>query len=205
MRRFAIRLVIVLVLLLAVSQFVIPPLVARHTEKQLTAGGGTADVHVSGFPAFMLLFGHGHSLNVSADRLSVPLDGSQQDAFNRLDGFAHVAIHITNSTAGPVTIANLRIQRIGSHLYGVSILGRSAPGDVARYAGGALGGSLGAAIGGLAASALGNLDHPLPFDAHLGIDTTGGVPRARDAVGTVAGLPAGPLAQIVANALLTAI
>jgi hypothetical protein len=62
---------------------------------------------------------------------------------------------------------------------------------------------LGQALAGLATSALGGFDRAIPFNATMQIDTSSGTPQARNVDGSVAGLPAGPLAQVVANALLS--
>src|SRR5690348_4650592 len=123
MRRIAIRLIIVLVVLLVAAQFAIPPLVANHVEKQLTEHGGTAQVDVSAFPAPVLLFQRGGKLHVHAARLSVDLDRDQSDVFKKLDDFSDVVISITDSRAGPFSISEFAIERTGNRLYDVAISG----------------------------------------------------------------------------------
>lgn len=202
MRRWAIRLGIVLLALLVASQFAIPPLVARHVRQQLTTGGGTAHVHVSAFPALRLLFGDGQTLRISASRLSVDLDQNRQDVFKRLDGFAHVDVAISDSRAGPFTIGAFRLQRESAHSYALGLSGDAVAGDVARYAGARVAGAFGQALADLAASAIGGFQRPVPFTATMQIQTGAGNPTATDVNGDVAGFPAGPLAQVVANAFL---
>ena len=203
MQRFALRLAIVIVALLVASQFAIPPLVSRQVAKDLTAHGGHADVHVSAFPALRLLFRHGKTLTIDAQRLSVDLGRDQQDVFRQLDNFSNVKILIKDSRAGPFTISDFGIKRIGSHDYELGVIGHGAAGDIARYAGDQLAGSFGQALAGLAAASLGAFARDIPFDATMGIDTSTSPPTAHDVTGDVAGLPAGPLAQVVANALLS--
>lgn len=204
MQRWAIRLGILVAVLLVASQFVIPPLAAHEAAGRLTAHGGQADVSLSAFPAIRLLFGHGRRLEVHASGVSVDLKPGQEDIFRRLDDFEQVEIAITSSRAGPFTIASFRIHKIGDRSYLVGVRGDANAGDVARYAGSQLGGGFGAALAGLAASALGNLDRMVPFDARMQILTQpGATPSAQNVVGQIGGLPAGPLAQIVANALLS--
>jgi hypothetical protein len=81
--------------------------------------------------------------------------------------------------------------------------GDATAGDVARYAGSRLGGGFGQALAGLAASALGGFDQRVPFDARMDVVTGTGTPRAQNVRGAIAGLPAGALTEVVANALLS--
>jgi hypothetical protein len=203
MRRFAIRLGIPVLVLLVASQLLVPPYSEHRIQKRLTEHGGHADVNMSAFPAVRLLFGHGGKLDVTADGLSVDLTPGQEDVFKQLDGFSDVNVDIRASRAGPFTIRDFEVQRSADHLYEVAVQGDGTAGDVARYAGSRLGGGFGQALAGLAASALGGFDQPVPFDAHMRIATANGGPIAQNVTGSVAGLPAGPLAQIVANALLS--
>lgn len=202
MRRLAIRLGLALIVVLLVSQFAIPPFVAGRVKGELTKHGGQASVDVRAFPAARLLLGGGGDLKIDARGLSVDLEPGQKDVFKQLDSFAHVDIQITGSRAGPFGISDFRVRRMGPRSYAVGVAGYGTAGDVARYAGARLGGGFGEALAGLAASALGDFTRAIPFDARMRIDTSNGSPTARDVVGNVAGLPAGPLAQVVANALL---
>jgi hypothetical protein len=102
-------------------------------------------------------------------------------------------------------VSRFHVKKTGQHEFAVTVSGDGTAGDVARYAGSRLGGSFGQALAGLATSALGGFDRPIPFDAAMQIDTSGDTPTARNVEGQVAGLPAGALAQVVANALLSGI
>jgi hypothetical protein len=201
MRRFAIRLGIPLLVLLVASQFVVPPYAEHRIEKRLTDHGGHANVDLSAFPALGLLFGTGGDLKLTASNLSVDL-ANQRDVFKQLDDFSSVNIDVQASRAGPFIVRDFRVERTGDHIYDVAVTGDGTAGDVARYAGARLGGGFGQALAGLAASALGGFDRPIPFDARMQVATTSRAPTARNVQGSVAGLPAGPLAQVVANALL---
>jgi hypothetical protein len=149
------------------------------------------------------VFGGGDKLGVTARGLSVDLQQNQQDVFKQLDDFSHVNITVLDSRAGPFTIRSFRVQSTGDKTYDMAIAGDGTAGDVARYAGSRLGGSFGQALAGLAATALGGFSQPVPFDARMQISTQNGAPEASNVNGAVAGLPAGPLAQVVANALLS--
>lgn len=205
MRRFAIRLGGLLLALLVVSQFAIPPYLEHRAANRLTDHGGSADVQMSSIPALRLLFGHGDGLRVSARGLSVDLEPGQADVFKQLDDFDDVTVAVTDSRAGPFRIGSFGIRRSADHTYAMTVTGDGTAGDVARYAGGRLGGGFGQALAGLAAGALGDAGRPIPFDATMQVQTGAGTPEATDVTGEVAGLPAGPLAQIVANALLSAL
>jgi hypothetical protein len=202
MRRFAIRLGIPLLLLLVALQLAVPPFAEHRVASRLTTHGGKANVDLSAFPAFLLLFGDGHKLHLTASGLSVDLGPQQRDVFKQLDGFSDVRVDVRSSRAGPFTIGDFRVDRVRDRLYDVAVSGDGTAGDVARYAGSRLGGSFGQALAGLAAAALGGFDRPIPFDARMQIATGAGAPVARNVEGSVAGLPAGPLAQVVANSLL---
>jgi hypothetical protein len=204
MRRFAIRLALPLALLITASQFVIPPFAEDKVADRVTEHGGEATVDLKAVPAVRLLFGHGSKLDLKAHSLSVDLEADQQEVFDQLDDFGDVDIDIRDSRAGPFTVAAFRVRKAADRIYDVAIAGDGTAGDVARYAGGRLGGGFGQALAGLAASALGGFDRPIPFDATMQIVTQdGATPAARDVRGQVDGLPAGPLAQVVANALLS--
>jgi hypothetical protein len=202
MRRFAIRLAILLLALLVISQFAIPPLAEKRTEDRLTEHGGQASVDLSAFPALRLLFARGDKLDIEAGGLAVDLEPGQEDVFDQLDDFDEVTVAITNSRAGPFTISSFRVRKTGAHEYAVAIAGAATAGDIARYAGSRLAGGFGQALAGLATSALGGFSRPIPFDAAMQIDSEATPPVARNVEGAVAGLPAGALAQVVANALL---
>jgi hypothetical protein len=202
MRRLAIRLGSPLVTLVIASQFLLPPYLEHRVANRLTAHGGTAQVDMSAVPALRLLFGHGSGLRIRARGLSVDLAPGQEDVFKRLDDFGDATIAISDSRAGPFTVRSFWVSRKADHSYDVLVSGEATAGDVARYAGSQLAGGFGQALAGLAASTLGAFGGPIPFNARMRIETGSGTPRALNVIGEVAGLPAGPLAQIVANALL---
>ncbi len=203
MRRLAIRLGIVVAVLAVASQLLLPSYYEHQIAGRLTDHGGSAHVALHVFPALRLLVGRAGRLDVVASGLSVDLDQNQQDVFKRLDDFSKVAVDVRSSRAGPFTISRFSVRSApGDRTYSVAVAGDGTALDVARYAGSRLAGGFGQDLAGLAASVIGGFDRPIPFNARMEIDTGSGSPRARDVTGEVGGLPAGPLAQIVANALL---
>jgi hypothetical protein len=205
MQRLAIRLAIALAALLIASQFVLPPIAENRLEGSVTEHGGTAKAELSAIPALELLFKHGDKLGLTASNLSVDLKQNQQDVFKQLDNFGQVDITITDSRAGPFSVKHFHVKKSGKNTYDVAIAGDGTAGDVARYAGSRLGGGFGQALAGLATSALSGFDTPIPFNATMQVDSSGETPTAQHVEGQVAGLPAGALTQVVANALLSGI
>jgi hypothetical protein len=203
MRGLAIRLGGVLVSLAIASQFLLPPYLEDRIAGRLTAHGGTAQVSLSAIPAARLLFGDGQDLSVRARGLSFAVPRRSKDVFKQLDGFKRVTIAISDSQAGPFIVRSFWLERRAEHRFVLLVAADATAGDVARYAGAQLAGDFGQALAGLASSALGGFDRPVPVNARMEIDTSGDPPQAINVQGDVAGLPAGPLAQVVANALLS--
>jgi len=204
MRGLVLRLATLIPVLAVMSQLAIPPYLEHRVAGRLTAHGGTAQVDLSAVPSVRLLFGHGNGLHIQARGLSVDLQAGQEDVFKRLDNFSDVTVAASDSRAGPFTVRSFWLRRLGPHRYTVIVAAEATAGDVARYAGAQLGGGFGEALAGLATSAVGAFERPVLVNARMEIDTSTQPPRASGVQGDVAGLPAGPLAGVVANALLGA-
>ncbi|MFL5894349.1 MAG: hypothetical protein ACJ76Z_04455 [Thermoleophilaceae bacterium] len=201
----ALRLGGLVVALALLSQLLLPPYLEHRVADRLTRNGGSAHVDMSAFPSARLLFGHGSALHIHARGLSVDLPEGGEDVFNRLDRFGDVTITVAASRAGPFSIRSFRLERRGDHRFGVLVAGDATAGDVARYAGDQLAGGFGQALAGLATSAVGGFERRIPVKVAMLIDSSTDPPRAVAVEGDVAGLPAGPLAQIVTNALLSSL
>jgi hypothetical protein len=199
MRRIGLVIGGVVVVLLVASQFVIPAVAERVAASRLTKHGGHAEVSISSFPALRLVFGHGDSLRVDGHGIDLPTTGDHE--LDRLDKFGEVHMTLRDSRAGPVAIRSFRLERPeGAKNYSASLSGATTPRDVATFLGSRAGGALGGLFGDLAAgTALGERSStrvPLRLRANV---TDGGVYAAG---GTVAGVPAGPLLQLVLDAVL---
>lgn len=204
MHRVLIRLAGVVVVLVALSQLLLPSFAENQVENRLTEHGGSAKVDLDAIPAVRLLFGHGNKLDINARGLSVDLE-QREEVFERLDKFGDATIAVRESRAGPFTVDGFFLTRTADHQYLMILQADAAPADVARYAGARLGGGFGGALAGLAAATLANSGKAVPVNTRMVIDTSSGAPRALRAEGEVGGLPSGPLAQVVANALLGAL
>jgi hypothetical protein len=190
-----------LVVLLLASQLVLPPIAERRTADRLERHGGSADVSLSAFPALRLLFGDGDSLEVKGRNLQVD-PGHGRDALDRLDGFDDVRVRLEDLETGPLHVSSFELLRDkGQSDYRARIKGTTSAREVASFLGSRAGGALGGLLGDLAAGSLlgGSTEVPLDFRARVHSD--GGEVNVSGATGSVAGLPAGPLAQLVVNAV----
>jgi hypothetical protein len=188
------------VLLLAI-QLAVPPLAANRIEGRLTEDGGSADVSIGALPAVdLLLRGRGDRIEVDGEGIPVPLEGDA-DALDRLDDFGEVDIRLRDLRAGPVDTQLFTLERHGrDRPYSARIEATVVPSELARFAGSQFG-PLGELLGGLAGGSipLGDQAIPVMFDAL--VESDGGRVRVLESGGSLAGLPLGPLAQVIVSAV----
>jgi hypothetical protein len=202
MRRISIVAVAALFVLAVAGQPIAPRIASRQIEKRLTKGGGSAHAVVHAAPWPRLLFKEGDSLNVQASGIAFPLISPTSTVLKDLDGFDDVSIHATDSTAGPFRLTRVSLERKGGDSsYQATVTGTITARDLATFSGSLMGGSLGGFLSGLAGGGLPFGDQPLPIDLQAVLRSDGGKPRAVTAQGTVAGLPAGPFVEALAQAL----
>jgi hypothetical protein len=184
----------------AASQFAIPPLAANHIEGKLTEGGGTADVSLSAFPAARLLFSDGERIEVRGTGLDLDLEG-RTAVLDELDGFDEVDVRLEDFRAGPFEMQAFELTRDGSGAtYHFVSKGRSTAAAVAGYGAerfGLLGGPFLSAV---ASQLTGN--RPLPIDLDMQLRSDDGRVVVVSGGGTIAGLPAGPLAQLITSTIV---
>jgi hypothetical protein len=201
MRRIALAMLAAVAVLLVGSQLAIPPLAERQARNRLERGGGRAEVSMSAFPALRLLAGDGRSLDVRGEGLRFDL-GGKREGLDRLDGFGRVRVALDRSVAGPLMLTRLRLARdAGYRAYRLRVAARTTPRELAGYLGLRAGG-LGSLFGELGAAQLpggGAADVPLELDASL--ERRDGGVAVTAASGAVAGIPAGPLAELVMTAV----
>jgi hypothetical protein len=191
-----------LILVLLVTQLVIPPLAARHIERSLTKEGGTAHASVHAFPALRLLFKHGDKIDVTGDGLRVQLGTGRQHVLNKLDNFGSVHIDLTNVTAGPFDTETFTLDRSGgSKTYDLGVSASFTPAALASYLGSSVGGGLGGLFGGIAGGLVAGTQ-PVPVEVQAQLESQGGNPRVVSGAGTVAGIPMGPVLEAVAAAVI---
>lgn len=199
MRIAAIAIPALVVVVLLGSQLLVPTIAERQLASRLTENGGEADVAVSAFPTLRLLFDDGARFEIRASGLDLELDG-RLEAFDRLDGFGEVAIAIDELTAGPFALESFTLTRAAPAPYRLTSRGRASPAGVVDLGADRLGIPGGALLGGLAGQALGRA--PIPFTLDMQLASDNGEITVVSGGGTVAGVPAGPLAQLLAGAIV---
>jgi hypothetical protein len=204
MRKLLIGVAVAVVVLLVAAQVALPRIAAHKVEQRLERDGGTARAKVSAIPAVTLLAGRGRSLEVTGSNLTYDLTRRGQRPFDRLDGFARVRVDLRALDAGPVRLSSFLLER--SHRgdpYTLAMRGTTTPRDLAAELGSATGGTLGGLIGGLASGVLpGDAGAAVPLRLDASVTSNDGSPQVDGADATVAGLPAGPLTELVLRSVL---
>ena len=200
MPSFVAGIIVALAILSVVVQLALPAYVARRVDHRLEDGGGTASVEVGAFPAVSLLAGRGGSFKATGTDLRFDPRERRDDPFERLDGFEQVNVSLRELDAGPLRVGRFELSREGrGESYELTVRATTTPQELAGQLGGAAGGSLGGLIGALAG---GIVAGPLPLELHATVASHDGRPEVADASGSVAGLPAGPLAKVVLAVVL---
>jgi len=190
----------VLVALAVASQFVIPPVAENRVEDRLTSGGGSADVSLDAFPAVRLLFGDGDRIQVRGNGLDLDLE-RETNIFDNLDGFDEVDVSLADYRAGPFQIRTFELTRDGPEAtYDLVLAGSATPADIAAYGADRLGLVGGPLLGAIAAQLAGK--RPVPIDLDMQLRSEDGRVVVESGGGTVAGLPAGLLAQVITSAIV---
>jgi hypothetical protein len=185
------------------QQLLIPSLAEDHEADRLERFGGDASVELSAFPALRLLWDDGESIHVSGGGLRLDLEDEEIDAFERLDGFDEVRLALTDVEAGPIAVDSFDLRRgEDDDTYTMGLECETSPREVASYLGGQAGGTLGSLLGDAFAGAVPASGTPVPLRLEAEINSEDGHAEADEASGSVAGIPAGPLAVLVANAVV---
>ena len=195
MARVALILVGSVLVLLGASQLLLPPFLEGRVSDRLEKGGGSADVSLKAVPAGRLLFHHGDELDVNGRGLQLEL-GGRQEKLSDLDGFDEVHVVLTDSDAGPVRVSRFALTRSERDRdYAVRMAGTTSPREMARF----LAGTLGDLATGLLP---GGGEGRVPVDMEATVRSHGGEREVTSATGSVAGIPAGPLVQLVLDAVV---
>jgi hypothetical protein len=204
MRRILIVGAGVVIVLLVLSQLLLPPFLEGRVADRLTNDGGHADVTLKAFPALTLLAHSGREAKVRAHGVTLDLTAAGDKPLHELDGFGKVDLELTSSSAGPFRVNRMTLQRGSRDEPYTTSLDASVTGrELATYAGGAIAGPLGGFLGGLAAGAAPLSATRVPVHVNATIESDGGAPRVESAGGSIAGLPASPLLEALAAAVGT--
>jgi hypothetical protein len=193
-----------LIVLLTAIQLVLPAIVEKRVEHELTKDGGHARVHLSALPAPRLLFKEGDSLKVRATGLVTNGNGNADGngGLSDLDGFDSVDVQVIGMHAGPLTISRLTLERHDAgQPYTATVQATVTGSALAIYAGSQIGGGLGGFLGGLAGTAMPGSGTEIPIDLTATLESTGGRINATSVNGSIAGVPAGPFVEALAAAL----
>lgn len=199
-RRILLMALGVVAALLIATQLLLPGFAAGKIESRLTRNGGEAQATVRSTPALRLLFGDGDRLSVKATAVVLDLDTARDRPFERIDGFSHVDISVRDSRGGPLRIDAMTLVREGSEPYRFKWHGSVSLADAAAFGAGGLG-PLAAIAAGLAAGSVPNAGRPLPIDVDMGLESEDGRLKVVSGGGTIAGVPTGPLAVLLTNAI----
>ncbi len=204
MRRFAVGLAVGLVALVVLTQLLLPPFLEERVAGRLTEDGGSADVSLSAFPAVRLLWGDGKRFEVRGRGLKF-VPGRGEQVFSRLDGFEEVRIEVNGLDVEGVDASRFTLTRLRSgDPYRLSMRGQVTGREAIELLGAEAGGPLGGIAGGLAGRALpggGSTELPLTVEADLA--SRGGRAEVVRTDATVAGLPAGPIVELVVGAVVS--
>jgi hypothetical protein len=202
MARFLLWVLGILAVLAIASQFALPAIAEHVASDRLTSGGGNADVELSAFPAVRLLFGEGDRIEVTGSGLDLPATAEQAGALDELDGFDHVAIVLRQSRIGPITLRDFWLTRDGALPYSLRSTAYTSPADLVEFGAGKLGPLEGFALRFGAGEALGSAAHDeIPIHLHMRLTDEGGRIVVVGGSGSIAGIPTGPLAELVTAAV----
>jgi hypothetical protein len=192
--------VLVLLALAGVGQLVIPTLAENRIEGRLTDGGGAAEATLEAFPAARLLFGDGERLAVSGSGLDLALE-RETNVFETLDGFDRVDVSLTDFRAGPFAVTDFDLTRPApSAPYHLVSSSRTTPAELAEYGASTLG-FPGPLLGFFADRVPGGRQ-PIPIDLDMELRSDGGRLLVVSGSSRIAGLPTGPLAELITAAVV---
>jgi hypothetical protein len=186
---------------LAVLQVGLPIYLEGRVEDRLTDDGGTAQVDLDAIPSPRLLLEDGDGLSVRGSGYQLPLADPEEKVFERIDGFDDVDIDVSSFRAGPFAVERFRLTRDGGGDFEMHVEASASGTDLAEYAGGELAGELGELIGRLGSGLVPGSTAAIPVVLDATLESDAGRARVKEVEGSVAGLPAGPLAEALAGAI----
>ena len=190
------------VLVAVATHFLLPSYLEGRVEERLEEHGGRADVELRAVPALRLLAGHGDRLEITGSGLEVDFDDPDEDAFDRLNKFDEVEIDLADVEADPFEVAFFRLEGLGDNRYRIETDATATLQDLGRVAGeqfGPLGGLIGSIVGGSAPFS----GAPVPIELDGEFEANDGDVKMVSGDARVAKIPAGPLASLVTNAILS--
>jgi hypothetical protein len=203
MRTFLVGFLIAVAVVALVAQVALPRYIESRVKDRLEEGGGSATVLLTAIPALSLLAGRGSSFEARGSGLSFGSGDRGGSPFERLDGFSQVFMELTDLNTGPLQVKRFELSRSHRHEpYELQIEATVTPRELAGGLGSATGG-LGGLVGSLATGMFGEAGRvKLPLTLEAQVKSQAGRPNVTSARGSVGGVPAGRLAEIVLGAVL---
>jgi hypothetical protein len=189
-----------IVLVLLVSQIVLPGIGEGVIKDRLIENGGTADVSLSATPAARLLWGTGDKIAVDANGLDLEVITSDDPVvFDDLDRFDDVEIVIDDSSMGPVQMTSFVLTRNGDEPYSLEATGDASVSDLAEFGAEAFDLPGGDILGGILGIATGGTE--VDVDLDMKVESDDGRVHVIEGGGEIAGIPTGPLAAFITSAV----
>jgi hypothetical protein len=191
-----------LALLLVATQLFLPGIGEGAIEDRLTENGGVAKVSLSATPAARLLWGDGDSLAIDGTGLELELDVADDPVvFDDLDRFGDVEVAISDSEAGPFAVNSFLLTRSGDEPYTLKTESSTSASDLARF-GVASADLPGSGFVGAILDLTGVGGQDLPIELDMTLESDEGRLRVVDGGGEIAGIPTGPLAELITTAIV---
>ena len=137
---------------------------------------------------------------MSGNGLDLPLNQGE-DVFDRLDGFGAVDIDLADLQAGPFRVSTFALTRDGSEPYSVVTHSTTTGAELVRYGAD----EVGIPGGGILQFLTGQTEagsKTIPIQLNMELESDDGRIRVVSGGGTVAGYPAGPLAELITSAIV---
>lgn len=188
---------------LVASQILLPSLGARRVEDRLTDGGGSAEVTLGAVPALRLLFSDGERLEVVGRDLDLELELDGREAvFDRLDGFTIVDISISESAAGPFELSSFELHRDGAGPYNLLARGETSASDLTAFGFDQVELPGESFLDLLLNPFVEGVETPLPIELDMELSSDDGRVEVISGGGEIAGIPTGPLAELITSAIV---
>ena len=187
---------------LLVSQLALPLYLEGRAEDRLTGRGGSAEVSLSALPAARLLGSDGDRIEVRGQALDIELGGDRERVLDRLDGFDEVDVELTDLRAGPFRGETFSLARArDSSTYSLRLSAVVTGRGLAEYAASSIGGALATLLRDLTSDEFPLEREPIPVKLDAELLSRDGRAEVVSGGGSVAGIPAGPLAEAMAEAV----
>jgi hypothetical protein len=187
--------------LLVAAELILPNVAENEVESRLTEGGGTADVSVSSFPSERLLFGNGDSIEVDAEDLDLALV-EEADVFEKLDGFDEVDVSVSQSAFGPFDVSSFELTRDGDEPYRLTTESTASLAELGAFGAESMGIPGAEVIGGILGFFEGT-GTALPIELDMELESSDGSVEVVSGEGSIAGIPTGPLAELIVGAIVS--